>query len=77
MAERRQSAEVNSTNNRIEVETDLLKSRYSNVKLSTLKYYKVSEILTSPMHDQMYIDTNYASRTKTSFKSNFDFSSNP
>ena len=65
-----------AANNRLEVETDLLMSNYCNVKLKGLRYYKVSEVLSSPMQKQVYIDTNYASRTKTSFKSNLNLATN-
>jgi hypothetical protein len=61
------------SNNRLEVERNLLKTQYSNVKLRGLKYYKVSEVFNEPTI-KSYIDTKYSSRTKTSFMNNFDLS---
>ena len=54
----------------MEIETDLLISRYRNVPLSTLKYYKVSQLMNQPERHK-YIDTSFTSRSKSNIKMEF------
>ena len=68
---------MSEANNRGDIESNLLKSRYKDAKLKSLRYYKVSEVLSSPNKNSPFIDTKQWSATKVGFKNLYDQALSP
>ena len=68
---------ITEANNRTDIESGLLQSRYKHAKLNSLRYYKVSEVLSSPSKNSPFIDAKQWNATKVGFKNQYDQALSP